>query len=327
MPRSIHPVALGALLLVVSHGLPVVAFGGQATRLERRIIEPIPRSIPVTDDREHRWLSDLYLRLSAGEPCALEEGVLLRRWASGSGLSDVELDVLRSRVLFKFFIQHVELTESEAKILEAYELATSRRSSSILDQKMKLLAEREVAEKTSTPREPAAVAAQRHVRRRGGHSGFRPVSGPFDGDHGHHRSHVGRRPGHAGMSDERLAVDLVLLHSGNDRGLHALDVRGRGHCDDRRRYGRWRLHLRGRLHGAVHGRADDCQHERVRRRLLRDRRKPGRGRDRACGGDDRISSSSGSSEARRRRQETPPCNSRSRRRRSLPRTCAPGRRP
>lgn len=159
MHRSSRPVTLGALLLVVSCGLPVVAFGQHETRLAPRRVEAKTVDERPSDGDTHRWLTDLYLRLSAGEPFALEEGVLLRRWASGAALGELELEVLRSRVLYRSYVEREMLSDVDAKILEAYELSTSRRSSAILDQKMRLLAERETAEKVATPREPAAVPA------------------------------------------------------------------------------------------------------------------------------------------------------------------------
>ena len=157
MQRPFRSVASGALLLAVSLGLPVVAFGVQGTRLDRRIIEPAAKSVQDPDSEHRRWLADLYLQLSAGEPFALEEGALLRRWASGATLDELELEVLRSRVLYRSYVAGLELSDPDAKILEAYELARSRRSSAILDQKMRLLAEREAAEKVASPRVPAVV--------------------------------------------------------------------------------------------------------------------------------------------------------------------------
>lgn len=156
MPFSNRSVALGALFLVVSYGLPVVALAGQGPRLSKRIVEPSPVSGQDAEDPDSRWLTALYLELSDGGAFALEEGELLRRWASGVELDRLELAVLRSRVLLRAFVQHVELTGDDSKLLEAYQLATARRSTAILDQKMRLLAEREHAAKAAAPREPAA---------------------------------------------------------------------------------------------------------------------------------------------------------------------------
>lgn len=159
MHRVIRPVAFGALLLVVSQGLPVVALGGQATRLTARSVEAGRQAVPPADDPDRRWLGELYLALSAGAPFALEEAELLRRWAADGQLGELELDVLRSRVLYRAYVLDEVLSGVDAKLLEAYERAASRRSTAILDQKMRLLAEREAAEKTAGPREPAAVPA------------------------------------------------------------------------------------------------------------------------------------------------------------------------
>ncbi|MBK6313993.1 MAG: hypothetical protein IPF53_06635 [Blastocatellia bacterium] len=49
MQRPFRSVASGALLLAVSLGLPVVAFGVQGTRLDRRIIEPAAKSVQHPD--------------------------------------------------------------------------------------------------------------------------------------------------------------------------------------------------------------------------------------------------------------------------------------
>ena len=107
------------------------------------------------DSERDAQLYSLAVQLRAGAPFALEEADILRRYVAGFAITELEADILISRALYARYVEGRELTVLEDKLLQEYLAATSRRSQSILDRKMQLLAEREAAEKTASPRTPA----------------------------------------------------------------------------------------------------------------------------------------------------------------------------
>jgi hypothetical protein len=144
------------VLVATSSG---AAASRQSTRLEpratpeHRIVRPdeTPRSL---DAEREALLYGLALQLRAGGPFSLEEADILRRYMAGFEIGELEADVLIARALYARYVLDVELTVEQDKLLQEYEAATARRAYSILDRKMRLLAERELAEKTASPHEP-----------------------------------------------------------------------------------------------------------------------------------------------------------------------------
>src|SRR5262249_29377198 len=118
-----------------------------------------PTPAPPLDDEREAVLRALYVQMRAGAPFSLEEAEMLRRWSAGLGLSTLEADVLVSRALYARYVADTELDDEQERLLSESRAATAYREQSILDRKMRLLAEREAAEKTASPREPQAPPA------------------------------------------------------------------------------------------------------------------------------------------------------------------------
>ncbi len=144
---------ISALVTLVIVLTPFATFG-QSTRLR-----PLDHPAVSLDDEREAVLRAMYIELRGGAPFSLEEADILRRWAAGAGVSELESDVLVSRALYARYVTGDPLTDEQDRLLDAYLSATRRAEQSVLDRKMRMLAEREAAERAAAPREPQAPPA------------------------------------------------------------------------------------------------------------------------------------------------------------------------
>jgi hypothetical protein len=161
--RGLAALALVGLLVSFQPVAPAAGGSGATpatTRLRPRQVPgetqsftaaaPAPSRLDASRDRQLRQLlSDV----AAGKPFSLEEYELLNHFAFGGELTELEADVLLSRVLYDRYVVKRPLTREQELLLEAYEEATARRERAILDSKREIL-EREELEAATAPRAP-----------------------------------------------------------------------------------------------------------------------------------------------------------------------------
>jgi hypothetical protein len=91
-------------------------------------------------DAERRAALDkLLAQLNAGAAFSEEEASLLRRFAAGETLIELEADVLISRALYDYYVKGAALTREQSVLFDQYSLFASRRSTDVLDLKTQLL--------------------------------------------------------------------------------------------------------------------------------------------------------------------------------------------
>ena len=93
---------------------------------------------PGLDGERRAALDKLLVQLNAGESFSEEETSLLRRFAAGETLIELEADVLISRALYDHYIKGAPLTREQEVLLDEYSQFVARRSTDVLDLKTQL---------------------------------------------------------------------------------------------------------------------------------------------------------------------------------------------
>jgi hypothetical protein len=97
-------------------------------------------------------LENLYAQSKSGAPFSLEEREILRRFAAGDVLSELEADTLISRALYDYYVAGIELTKEQHDLLGRYSNYIAQRSTDLMDQKIDAMNQRIAAAANATPR-------------------------------------------------------------------------------------------------------------------------------------------------------------------------------
>src|SRR5256714_900435 len=117
------------------------------------------RQTATLDGERRAALDKLLKEWKAGAPVSEEEASLLRRYAGGETLTELEADVLISRTLYAHYVQGVQLTREQSDLLGRYSQSVARHSSDVLDLKRQLLNKRLAAAAAAPPRVPQVAPA------------------------------------------------------------------------------------------------------------------------------------------------------------------------
>ncbi|HVG20041.1 MAG TPA: hypothetical protein VNI02_13405, partial [Blastocatellia bacterium] len=115
------------------------------------------KSGPGLDAARQAAVERLNAELKAGAPFSLEEQDILRRFAAGETLSELEADTLVSRALYDYYVTGNELSREQQELLGRYSNYVARRSTEVLDRKVQARNQR-VAAATAPPRNAPAAA-------------------------------------------------------------------------------------------------------------------------------------------------------------------------
>jgi hypothetical protein len=136
----------GLTCVLVLPGLPV----GRAATTPRVPGQKVSSS--GLDSTRQAAMEKLYGQLKSGDSFSEEEGIILRRFAAGSAITDLEADVVISRALYDFYIVGKELTKEQQELLDRYSLFVAHRSTDVADLKTHLLNKRIAAAAAAPPR-------------------------------------------------------------------------------------------------------------------------------------------------------------------------------
>ena len=115
---------------------------------------------PVTaglDPERRAALEKLLAQSKAGATFSEEETSLLRRYAAGEMLSQLEADTLISRALYHYHVMGNELTREQQDLLGRYSVYVARRNTDVLDLKIQAMNQR-IAAAANAPRSNAPLA-------------------------------------------------------------------------------------------------------------------------------------------------------------------------
>ena len=195
------------------------------------------------DPERHSAMATLYSQVRAGAPASEEEVEILRRFAGGQSISQLEADVVIARALYAHYISGSELTREQDRLLARYKSFVARRESDIRDLKTRVLREHKSRTAGLPPLAPTApppndTCAGAEVI---------PTSGPFP-----HLTAVtditmattaGDPPSPScPFTPFTLSRSIWYSFTIGDRSVHDLIVLGFGDRDDCRRYCHGHLH-------------------------------------------------------------------------------------
>src|SRR4030095_16655471 len=143
----------GLACVLVLPGLPV----GRAATTPRGPSQKASSS--GLDSSRQAAMEKLYGQLKSGESFSEEEGNILRRFAAGNAITDLEADVVISRALYNFYIVAIELTKEQEDLFDRYSLFVARRPTDVTDLKKQLLEKRRAAAATAPPHAPQVAPA------------------------------------------------------------------------------------------------------------------------------------------------------------------------
>jgi hypothetical protein len=136
----------GLICILVLPGLPV----GRAATTPRGPSQKVSTS--GLDGARQAAMEKLYGQLKSGDSFSEEEGIILRRFAAGGAITDLEADLVISRALYDFYILGKELTKEQEDLFDRYSLFVARRPTDVADLKTQLLNKRKAAAATAPPR-------------------------------------------------------------------------------------------------------------------------------------------------------------------------------
>jgi hypothetical protein len=116
------------------------------------------KSGPGLDAARQAAVERLQAELKAGGSFSLEEQDILRRFAAGEALSELEADTLISRALHNYYVTGDELSREQQELLGRYSGHVARRSTELLDRKVQARNQRVAAAATAPPRNAPAAA-------------------------------------------------------------------------------------------------------------------------------------------------------------------------
>jgi hypothetical protein len=96
-------------------------------------------------------------QLKAGAPFSIEEREILRKFAAGDVISEVEADTLVSRALYDYYVAGNDLSREQQELLARYSAYVARRSTDVLDRKLQAMNQR-IASAASAPPRNAPLA-------------------------------------------------------------------------------------------------------------------------------------------------------------------------
>jgi hypothetical protein len=111
------------------------------------------------DSERQAALVKLYSQARTGAPTSEEEADILRRFAAGFAVSELEADVVISRALYDYYLSGSELTKEQEVLLARYKSFVAQRGTDIRDLKSRVLSEhriRAAAEGSVAPTAPPA---------------------------------------------------------------------------------------------------------------------------------------------------------------------------
>ena len=151
---------LGVAILVTLFGLTCVLIlpGFPVGRAATTPAPLIQKGSSGLDSSRQAALEKLYSQLKNGEAFSEEEGNILRRFAAGGAITELEADLLISRALFDYYITGQELTKEQQELLDQYTQYVARRSTDVADLKRQLLNKRIAAAANAPPRSTPLVA-------------------------------------------------------------------------------------------------------------------------------------------------------------------------
>jgi hypothetical protein len=139
-------VLFGLTCVLVLPGLPV----GRAATTRRAASQKANSS--ELDSSRQAAMEKLYDRFKGGDPFSEEEGNILRKFAAGGAITDLEADLVISRALFDYYIAAKELTKEQEGLLDQYMLVVAKRSTGVADLKTQMLNNRIAAAAAAPPR-------------------------------------------------------------------------------------------------------------------------------------------------------------------------------
>jgi peptidase C25-like protein len=138
----------GLICILVLPGLPV----GRAATTPRGPSQKVSTS--GLDGARQAAMEKLYGQLKSGDSFSEEEGIILRRFAAGGAITDLEADLVISRALYDFYVLGKELTKEQEDLFDRYSLFVARRPTDVADLKTQLLEKRRAAAATAPPHVP-----------------------------------------------------------------------------------------------------------------------------------------------------------------------------
>lgn len=121
-------------------------------------------------------IARLYAQVRAGAPASEEEADILRRFAAGLSITQLEADVVISRALYGYYISESELTREQEILLARYRSFVARRETDIRDLKTQLLNKRKAAAADAPVRTTPQVAPANDLC---ANAEVVPAAGPF----------------------------------------------------------------------------------------------------------------------------------------------------
>jgi hypothetical protein len=139
---------LASALLTLWLALPAITSGNadSAPRRQNKFASGL-------DAQRQAAMEKLYAELQAGAAFSLEEAKILRSFAAGNVLTELEADVVISRALYDYYVAGKALNRQQQALLDQYTAYVSRRSHDLADLKLQLLKQRQ----------DAAITAPHHV--------------------------------------------------------------------------------------------------------------------------------------------------------------------
>ena len=150
---------LGLAILVTLFGLTVLIMPGFPVGWAATTpVSLIQKGSSGLDSSRQAALEKLYSQFKNGDPFSEEEGNILRKFAAGGTMTELEADLLISRALFDHYITGQELTKEQQELLDQYTQLVARRSTDVADLKRQLLNKRIAAAANAPPRSTPLVA-------------------------------------------------------------------------------------------------------------------------------------------------------------------------
>ncbi len=156
--RARHRLILGLVLAGVIGWLFLPGLRLGRASATARVVRGASMQNPASglDAERQAAMAKLYSQVRAGAPASEEEGDILRRFAGGLPISQLEADVVIARALYAYYISRSELTREQEILLARYKSFVARRETDIRDLKTRVLNEHKARTAGLPPLIPAA---------------------------------------------------------------------------------------------------------------------------------------------------------------------------